>query len=295
MPITAVLRLCLTVAFFASVTPVSLPAETPLIEQGRAAIARSDTDAAIALLEKAVAESPDSAEAHFYLGNAYGIAAQRSGMLAGAKYAKKVKAEFERAVALNPKYVDAHFGLVEFYAIVPGIMGGSDAKALQHAKQIKAIDPLLGHRAYSVIYAQQKKLDLAKKELTDALAEQPNSPKAHSYLGQYLSNVEKNYPAAFSEFETVLKVDPTYMAAYYHLGRTAATSETNLARGEEGLKKYLTHTPKENEPTLASAHYYLGAIYEKQGKKAEARQSYQAALKLNPGLKRASEALKRIS
>jgi hypothetical protein len=39
----------------------------------------------------------------------------------------------------------------------------------------------------------------------------------------------------------------------------------------------------------------LGATYEKEAKKAEARQSYQAALKLNPALKRASEALKRVS
>ena len=59
--------------------------------------------------------------------------------------------------------------------------------------------------------------------------------------------------------------------------------------------KYLAYTPKENEPALANAHYVLGAIYEKEGKKAEAKQAYQAALKLNPTLKQASEALKRLS
>ena len=85
------------------------------------------------------------------------------------------------------------------------------------------------------------------------------------------------------------------MPAFYHLGRTASLANTNLARGEEALKKYVAYTPKENEPTLASAHYYLGAIYEKQGRKAEAKQAYQAALKLNPSLTRASEALKRVS
>jgi Tfp pilus assembly protein PilF len=142
---------------------------------------------------------------------------------------------------------------------------------------------------------QQTKPELAKKEYVDAIREQPNSPKAHSYFGQYLVDVEKNYTGAAAEFETALKVDPKYMPAFYYLGRTAALANTNLALGEVALKKYVAYTPKENEPTLANAHYSLGSVYEKQGKRAEAKQSYEAALKLNPGLKLASEALKRLS
>jgi Tfp pilus assembly protein PilF len=167
--------------------------------------------------------------------------------------------------------------------------------ALEQAKAIKAIDPIVGHRAFAFVYTQQKKPELAKKELVDAIGEQPDSPKAHSFFGQYLVNVEKNYTAAFTEFDTALKVDPGYMAAFYHLGRTAALADTNLARGEESLKKYLAYTPKENEPTLANAHYYLGAIYEKEGKTAEAKLSYQTALELNPAQKQASEALTRMT
>ncbi len=295
MPTTVARHMCLALAIIAALAAVSLSAQTPLIEQGRAAIGRGDSEAAIDILEKAVAQSPTSAEAHFFLANAYMSKVQESGMFGAAKYASKVKDEFEKAVALNPKYVEARFGLVQLYAGAPAIMGGSYDKAFEQAKEIKAIDPIVGHRAYGFIYSQQKKPDLAKKEYGDAIREQPNSAKAHSYFGQYLVNVEKNYTAAFSEFETALKTDPDYMAAFYHLGRTAAQANTNLARGEEALKKYLAYTPKENEPTLANAHYWLGAIYEKEGKKPEAAQSYQAALKLNPSLKLAVEALKRVS
>jgi len=168
-------------------------------------------------------------------------------------------------------------------------------KAFEQAKEIKSLDPVVGHRAYASIYTQQKKPDLAKQEYLAAIREQPDSPKAHSFFGQYLVNVEKNYTAAFSEFETALKLDPGYMAAFYHIGRTAAQAGTDLARGEEALRKYLAYTPKPNEPAHANAHYFLGALYEKQGKKAEAQRCYQAALKLNPALKEASEALKRVS
>ena len=285
----------LPLASLAVLAAAALFAQTPLLEEGRAALDRGDSDGAIALFEKAVAQSPNSAEAHFHLGSAYGSKVQQSGLFGAAKYASKVKEEFEKAVALNPKYVEARFGLVQVYAAAPGIMGGSFEKAFEQATEIKVLDPIIGHRADAFIYTQQKKPDLAKKEHADAIREQPDSAKAHSYFGQYLVNTEKDYSAGFAEFETAVKLDPGYMAAYYQIGRAAGLANANLARGEEALKKYLAYTPKENEPPLANAHYNLGAVYEKQGKKAEAARAYQAALKLNPSLKQASEALKRVS
>jgi tetratricopeptide (TPR) repeat protein len=286
-------RLSLTI--LAALAAVTLSAQTTLIEQGRAAIRRGDTDAAIDTLEKAVAQAPKSAEAHFTLGDAYATRVQAGGLFAAAKYASKIKEEWEKAVALDPRYVEARFALIQVYAGAPGMMGGSYEKAFEQAKEIKAIDPIFGHRAYGFIYSQQKKLDLANKEYADAIREEPNSPKAHVYFGQYLVNVEKNYTVAFAEFETALKLDPNHMAAFYHLGRTASLANANLARGKEAVTKYVAYTPKENEPPLANAYYVLGAIHEKEGRKAEAKQAFEAALKLNPTLKHASEALKRVS
>jgi TolA-binding protein len=85
------------------------------------------------------------------------------------------------------------------------------------------------------------------------------------------------------------------MPAYFRLGQLAVLSNGNLAHGEELLRKYLTYTPKENEPSLARAHYWLGQIFEKQGKKAEAKASFTTSLKLNPNQKDVAEALKRVS
>lgn len=206
-----------------------------------------------------------------------------------------MKEEDEKAAALDPTYVEPRYSLVQMCASAPPMMGGSMDKALELAKTIQGLDPVVGHRALAFIYTRQNKPDLAKKEYLEAIHEQPGSAKAHSYYGQYLLVTEKNYPAAFTEFEIALKVDPGYMAPNYHLGRTAAQADSNFARGEACLKKYLGYTPKPNEPPLANAHYYLGLIYEKQGKKAEAKASFEAALKLNPTHKEAAEALKRVS
>src|ERR1043166_2640322 len=174
------------------------------------------------------------------------------------------------------------------------MMGGSFDEALAQAKAIKALDPVVGHRAYAFGYTQQKKPDLAKQEYLTAIREVPDSPKAHSYYGLYLANTEKNFAAASAEFETALEVDATYMPALYQLGRTAALADSNLARGEAALKQYLDYSPRENEPTLARANLFLGNVYEKERRTAEAKQSYQKALELNPGLKEASDALKRL-
>ena len=295
MQIAMVRHMRLPLVILVALAAVVLLAQTPLIDQGRAANSRGDTAAAVGILEKAAAQSPNSPEAHFYLANAYLGEGEKAGMLGAPRYASKAKDELEKAVALNPKYLEARFALVQLYAAAPGILGGSSDKAFEQAKEIKAIDPVAGHRAFAIVYTQQKKPGQAKQEYVDAIREQPKSAKAHNFFGQYLGYTEKNYAGAFAEFETALKVDASYMPAFYHLGRTAAQSNTNLARGEEALRKYVAYTPKENEPTLARAHYFLGAIYENEGKKAEARQSYEAALKLNPSLKEASEGLKRVS
>ena len=50
-----------------------------------------------------------------------------------------------------------------------------------------------------------------------------------------------------------------------------------------------------NELPLYRAHYWLGLILEKSGRKAEAKASYATSLKLQPEQKDVTEALKRVS
>jgi tetratricopeptide (TPR) repeat protein len=282
--------------FAVLVVLLALPllAQTSLLEQGRAAMNRNDADAAATLLEKAVAQNPKNAEAHYLLGTAYGSQAQKASIFGQASLAGKTKDEFEAAVALDPNLLDARYGLVEFYAMAPGFMGGSYDKAFAQAAEIKKHDPLMAHRAAAFIYSHQKKTDEARNEYLAEVREFPKSARAHIDLGvSYI--VEKNYKAAGDEFELAIKVDPAYMPGYFRLGQISVFTSANYARGEELLRKYLAYTPKENEPSHARTHYWLGQIFEKQGKKAEAKASFETSLKLNPNQKDVGEALKRVS
>jgi tetratricopeptide (TPR) repeat protein len=282
--------------FAVFVVLVALPslAQTSLIDQGRAAMTRNDADTAATLFEKAVAQNPKSGEAHYLLGTAYGSQAQKAGIFGQASLAGKTKDEFEAAVALDPNLLDARYGLVEFYAMAPGIIGGSFDKAFAQAAEIKKHDPLMAHRAAAFIYTHQQKTDEASNEYLAEVREFPKSARAHIDLGvSYI--VAKNFKAAVDEFETARNVEPTYMPVYFRLGQGAVLTSSNYAHGEEALRKYLAYTPKENEPSHARAHYWLGQIFEKQGKRAEAKASFATSLKLNPAQKDVAEALKRVS
>jgi tetratricopeptide (TPR) repeat protein len=268
--------------------------DTQLIADGRAAQQRGEAEQAAKLFEQAVAMKPNDAKYHLLLGGAYGNQAQKAGMFGGIGLAKKAKAEIEKAIQLDPNYLEARFALIDYCLNAPGIVGGGEDKALAQAAEIKKRDAVDGHRAYGRIYTKQKKSDLARKEYVEAVREQPNSPKTHYYLGNFLVN-EKEWPGALHEYDYALKLDPNYMPAYFRIGHHAAASESNYARGEESLRKYLAYKPADDEPGLASAWYWLGMIQEKQGKKADAKQSFVNAQKLAPGSKQIGEALKRVS
>jgi len=79
------------------------------------------------------------------------------------------------------------------------------------------------------------------------------------------------------------------------LGRTASISGLNLDRGITALQKCLTlpAPPKYNvQPT--AVQYRLGTLFAKKGDMTAARAAYEAALRLDPRNKPASDALAKL-
>jgi tetratricopeptide (TPR) repeat protein len=289
------MRAFFTLLLLSTLAVSAFAGEAELLAAGRAALQKGDFAQAGSLFEKAVAANPKSAEAHYLRGRAYGAEAVRANVLKQASLAKKVRGEFERAVELDPNHIDARQALVEYYTMAPGFMGGSNEKALAQAAEIKKRDALQGHRAYSRIYLRDKKVDLARKELVDAVREQPDNPRGHQTLGMFLMTNDKNYPSALHEFEMAQKLDPKYMPPYLRIGQHAALTGTDFARGEASIRKYLAYKPADDEPNLGTAWYWLGMLYEKQGRKVDAKQSFTNALRIFPDDKNVKEALKRVS
>lgn len=257
---------------------------------GRIAYYEDKYEDALDYFEEAVEENDKVADYHNWLGNTYGTIAKDANPLRQGMLAPKMKSAWESAIALDAKNIEARKSLIEYYTQAPGFMGGSYEKAHEVAKQIKRLDLAEGHLAAGRIYAREEKFAEAEKEF---VAMTKANPDYANGLANFYVN-QKQYDKAFVVYEELQKKNPTSMTTIYQLGRVSAISGQRLDKGEECLKKYLAYQPNRNEPSHAGAHMRLGNIYEKKGKKQEAKKAYETSLKLDPTMKEAKEGLERV-
>ncbi len=260
----------------------------------RIALVENRHEDAANLLQRAIEKERGTALYHFWLGVAYGGIAESANPLRQATLAVRARNEFERAVRLDPNLLEARFGLIDYYILAPSFLGGDEGLAMRQAQELMARNRLQGHRAFARIYIHSRKLDAARRELVEAVREDPHSAAAHAELGWFIGMKEKNAAAGFEELEAATALDPTCMVAWFRIGELAATSGTNLPRGETALRKYLDHVPTDNEPDLAEAHYLLGRMYEEQGRRSAARDSYSTAVRMDPTSRPFAAALNRV-
>ncbi len=226
---------------------------------GRLALQRNDPEKAVAYLEKAVALSPKDSRMQHRLGDAYGLTAQQAGLFSKMSWAGKCHTAYEKAVELDPKNIDARWSLMEYCRQAPGIVGGGNDKALVQALEIKKLNVARGRIAVALVYASDKKYDLA-----------------------------------FGEFEEALKANPADYMALFQTGRLAASSGERLDRGLEVLRQCVALTPPAGQPGPAAAHWRIGNILEKKRDQPGARAAYEAAVALDPKFTPAIESLKKL-
>jgi tetratricopeptide (TPR) repeat protein len=258
---------------------------------GRLSYDKKEYDDASEYFEEATEADPKQADYFNWLGNTYGTIAQNANMFKQGVLAPKMKKAWETAISLDSKNLSARTSLIQYYLQAPGFMGGSVDKAKEVAKQIVGLDAAEGHRQLGNIYVHEKKIAEAEKEFQEAA--KANGDYA-AVLANFYTN-QKQFDKAFAMFEEALKKNPDDYVSMYQVGKTSALSGQKLDRGEECLKKYLTHTPAQNEPSHAGANMRLAQIKEKRGNKAEAKKLFETALKLDKNLREAKEGLERTS
>jgi tetratricopeptide (TPR) repeat protein len=265
------------------------------LEEATRLLERRQAEKAVDLLERTVAAHPGDARSRYWLARAYGEVAQRTTPFKMMSFATKARAAFERAVALDPRATDARLALVEFYLMAPRFMGGGHDKAAHQATEISKYDPASGDYAHGQIAAARADTAAARTHYLRAVRRDPNSALARYRIGVFLMLKARDYDAAEASFTTALQIDSTYIPARFQLGHVAALSGRNVEAGIRSLEAYLTMRPRYDDPPLHRAHYWLGVLYEKVGRHADARRQFAAALRLEPHQKDARAALKRLS
>jgi len=288
----------------------------------------NDYDGAIDYLKKAVDLNGAAAKYHFMLGNAYGVKAQRAGLLSKFGAASNCKEQYLIAVSLDPKYTDARGNLMEYYLQAPGIIGGSVEKAEAEADTIKTYDLYAGYLAEARVRKYQKQKAQETECYIKAISTDPkkldaycplwffymdesNGIKADELFKKAAATVDKKsdlyywcglyyvWNSKFSKardmFEVALKKDSLNYPVYYQLGTVDLLMPGDLYRGLAYFEKYMNAPQIKNSPGPEYAYWRMGMIYEKLGKIDSSRSAYRKSLDLNPDLEDAKKALEKLN
>jgi tetratricopeptide (TPR) repeat protein len=111
--------------------------------QGPEADRRTWLEAGLAAATRAVALNDARPEGHFWLAATMGALAESYGLRQDLKYRTRIKQALERVVAIDPAYMEgsADRALGRWYHKVPGLFGGSAAKAEQHLRRSLTYNP----------------------------------------------------------------------------------------------------------------------------------------------------------
>jgi len=133
----------------------------------------------------------------------------------------------------------------------------------------------------------------AERELRAAAADFPGDPRPRLALAAVYEQAGR-LDQAGDEIEAALRLDPDDTDAHAALARVATATSRRLARAEELLTRDLQRLPPGDDAALADCHYALGALLERRGDRAQARDHYQEALRRDPGSAAAHAALRRL-
>jgi tetratricopeptide (TPR) repeat protein len=127
-------------------------------------------DNAIYYYKKLKQLKPSEANYHYKYGGVMGMKAKESNKFKALGMISDIKSSFEKAISLNPKHIEARVALVELYLQLPGIVGGSEKKALQYANEIAQISPVDGYISKGHIaeyFGRYKEAEIQYKKATE--------------------------------------------------------------------------------------------------------------------------------
>jgi tetratricopeptide (TPR) repeat protein len=265
-----------------------------VFRQAQDLVRREQYAAAIPLLEKCVAAEQGNSKFHQWLGRAVGLQAAQNGIVSSLTSIRRVKAELEKAIELDPLNLEARQDLAIMYRAVPGILGGSNAKAAEQVAFIRRNDPALASQLDGDFLFADKKYDAALAAYQESARLHPR-PMIHVRIS-LAHQQRKDWTEAFAALDRALAIDANFPFALYQVGRAAALSGQQLDRGEKCLRTYLAMPARDDleNPSLAAAHFRLGNILEKKGDRTGARTEYETALKIDSKQTMAREALSKL-
>jgi tetratricopeptide (TPR) repeat protein len=140
------------------------PNDAPTIEYlGDIAGMQENWDKSIYYYKKLKDQYPKNANYWYKYGGALGMKAKSCNKFKALGMISDVESSFINASKLDAKHVDSRWALVYLYLELPGILGGSEAKAQKYANELMALSQVDGYLADGYIAEYSKKYITAEK------------------------------------------------------------------------------------------------------------------------------------
>jgi tetratricopeptide (TPR) repeat protein len=268
-------------------------------------------NAAIASGEAWAAKEPKRAEAWFYLGGAYGTRVLLRGLrgqyLSAARDGKRIHDSLQLAIKMDPSIGDAYFGLGLYHyyaAIAPRaarilsmlmfLPGGDRAGGLREMEQTRSKGMLLrGEADYQLhlIYLWYERQQNTALRLVEGLRTRyPHNPIFYLRLADVQGNYIRNHQSALQTYRSMLDAvragrlaSPGISEIDARLGMAQEMEALCDSAGAiEQLNAIIAQKPAAPYGALARAHYQLGVVHDRSGRRSEALASYERAQSANP-------------
>lgn len=262
---------------------------------------------AVSEFETAIRLAPETAEAHYNLGNALRLWGDSSGAEKALRKALEIQPrfpeahfvlgllfgdrvgsehlglpEFEAAIAQKPNYSEAHFNI--------GIIhwkGGDTERALAAFRRAAKENPESAE--YRVRFGQTlahlDQVAEAIAELKHAVALNPDSFETHYQLGRTLLKQNENKKAAERHLEIAKRLKQE--------GRTAVASDQSYLSYQQGLSALeqsrfqdaidLLKEALEGADNVSTIRSVLGIAYQRRGDLVKAGEEFRRVIELDPG------------
>jgi tetratricopeptide (TPR) repeat protein len=212
-------------------------------------------------------KEPDNANYQYKYGGALGMKALSINKLKALGIIGDVKNAFLKAAELDPNHIDARWALVELYVSLPGIIGGSNSKALKYAEELEKLSKVDGYLAKGYIYEYDDEPELAEKYYRMAI-KVGGSVTCYEKLSNFYEGQKQPEKAIANMEEAQQHLQRN--ALHYQIGKVCADYNIQLDKGEKCIKAYISnHSSKDGVPK-EWAYYRLAQIYKHKKNKAEA-------------------------
>ena len=127
-------------------------------------------DTAIGYYKKLKQIKPSEANYYYKYGGVLGMKATQVNRFKALGMIDEVRGSFEKAIVLNPKHIEARWALIELYIQLPGIVGGSQSKAIKYSNELMRLSPVDGYLSKGHIDEYFKRYTAAEQQFKKAIA-----------------------------------------------------------------------------------------------------------------------------